>query len=105
MGIALGSEVERPLTLAARREAWSAHHKDHAICEQWSSQNLVGTPSVQLVSRFELLGTHIAEMTVAACPIVEDIDIVGHAAVRQALQRGPLLGRWLETRRSAPSKL
>ena len=34
--------------------------------EQWSSQDLVDTLSMRLVSRFELLRTHAAEMAVAA---------------------------------------
>ena len=36
------------------------------------------TLSPRFVSRFELLGTHPAGMTVAARSIVEGIDVVGH---------------------------
>src|SRR5437667_11419681 len=49
----------------------------------WSSQDSVETLSARLVSRFELLGTQPAEMTVAAHLIVERIDVVGHVGDRQ----------------------
>ena len=49
----------------------------------WSSQDSVETLSVRLVSRFELLGTQPAEMTVAPRSIVEGIDVVGHVGDRQ----------------------
>ena len=41
------------------------------------------TLSPRFVSRFELLGTHAAEMTVAAGSIVERIDVVGHVGQRE----------------------
>ena len=44
----------------------------------WRSQSSVDTFSAQFVSRFKLLGTDASEMTVAARPIVERIDVVGH---------------------------
>jgi hypothetical protein len=43
----------------------------------WSSQDLVDTTSRTLVSSFKLLRTDTAEITVAACSIVEGIDVVG----------------------------
>ena len=44
----------------------------------WSSQDLVDTLSAWPVSRFELIGAHAAEITVATCLIVERLDVVGH---------------------------
>jgi hypothetical protein len=44
----------------------------------WSSQALVDTLSPGLLSRFELLGTHAAEMTVTASLIVELLDVVSY---------------------------
>ena len=41
------------------------------------------TLSSRLVSRFELIGTHAAEMTVAARSIVERLDVVGQIGDRQ----------------------
>src|SRR5688572_13200645 len=49
----------------------------------WSSQDLVETLSARLVSRFELLWTYSAEMTVTARSIVEGIDILGHISDRE----------------------
>jgi hypothetical protein len=43
----------------------------------------VETLSARLVSRFELLGTEPAEMTVASRSIVEGIDVIGHFGDRQ----------------------
>ncbi len=44
----------------------------------WSSQDLEDTLSPRLVSRFELLWTDTAQMTVAARSIVDSIDVIGH---------------------------
>ena len=41
------------------------------------------TLSARLVSRFELLGTQPAEMTMPTGSIVEDINVVGHVGDRQ----------------------
>ena len=49
----------------------------------WSSQGSVETLSARCVSRFELLGTQTAEMTVTARPIVERLDVVGYVGDRQ----------------------
>lgn len=51
--------------------------------DRWSSQDSVDTLSPRLVSRFELLGAHAAEMTMATRAIVERLDIVGHVSDRK----------------------
>jgi hypothetical protein len=43
----------------------------------------VDTLSARLVNRFELLGAHPAEMTVAARAIVERVDVGGHVGHRK----------------------
>ena len=45
---------------------------------EWSSQDLVETLSKRLVSGLELLRTDAAEMAVAACRIVEAVDVVSN---------------------------
>jgi len=54
-------------------------------CESgiWSSQDLVDTLSPPIVSRFKLLWTDTAEMTVAGRSIVEAINVFGHVGLRQ----------------------
>jgi hypothetical protein len=43
----------------------------------------VETPLQRFLGRFELLWAHAAEVTVAADPTVEPIDVVGHIVQRQ----------------------
>jgi hypothetical protein len=45
---------------------------------QWSSRDLVDTLSPRFLGRFKLLRAQAAKVTVAASPIVEAIDVVGH---------------------------
>jgi len=46
--------------------------------QTWSSQDSVGTPPLGLVSRFEPIGAHAAEVAVTANWIVEGLDVVGY---------------------------
>jgi hypothetical protein len=51
---------------------------------KWSSQDLVDTQSAWLVGRFTLLRAHATQVAIAACAIVERLDVVGH--VRQSVR-------------------
>src|SRR5262249_17339713 len=49
----------------------------------WSSQDLVDTPSPGPMRRFELLRTQAAEVTVTSALIVTGVDVIGHVGRRQ----------------------
>ncbi len=55
-----------------------ANSTDWSVRDEWRSQGSVDTLSAQFVGRFKLLWTDAREMTMAACAIVERIDVIGH---------------------------
>jgi len=67
---------ERAAELGARITATLGARRSNR--QRWSSQDLVDTPSPGFLVRFELLGAHTAQVTVATGSIVEVIDVVGH---------------------------
>lgn len=58
----------------------------------WSSQDLVDTPSASPIDSFKLLRTDSAKIAVTACAIVERIDVISDVLGRGVTSREP--ERW-----------